>query len=286
MPGALGVALEGAIQQWVCRGRGVRVDESPWLAGPIGGERIGADFYETYARQHRLELQRDAPGAGLLVDFGLLAGPRFDPQRVTADVQRFYERTADYTLDVWSEWRGILRPFAHGLIALVSRDIEQFNLPLSPLDTSRGMTSEIIRLRDPRAGTVVYTGWLRRMSATDKVIYAGFYTTCVPPRAGGPCVKVVFPLPRGASIVILRPENLPDGSFRLISDGAGFGDAGYYRVHEVGPGELRVRYVPVKELIHVYRDARGMLRTDHLFRFWRIPFLALHYKIARASPPS
>ena len=48
------------------------------------------------------------------------------------------------------------------------------------------------------------------------------------PRATGPCVKTVFPLPNGNAIVILRPEAQADGSLVLLSDGHRFGDPGFY----------------------------------------------------------
>jgi hypothetical protein len=67
-----------------------------------------------------------------------LGGPHFAPDRVDPAIRDFYERTAHYSLDVWSQWSGLLRPFAGTLIALVSRDIEQLNLPLSPLGDQPG----------------------------------------------------------------------------------------------------------------------------------------------------
>jgi hypothetical protein len=36
----------------------------------------------------------------------------------------------------------------------------------------------------------------------------------------------------------------------------------------------------LKESIHVYVDEQGMLRTAHVFRFWSLEMLRLHYKIA------
>ncbi|HSH79429.1 MAG TPA: hypothetical protein VLA19_12980 [Herpetosiphonaceae bacterium] len=183
------------------------------------------------------------------------------------------------------QWSGILRPFEGALIALVSRDIEQLNLPLSSLETSRGMSSDILRLVDPRTGRAPYAGWLRKVVAAGKIIYAGFYTTCAPPHASGRCVKVVFPLPGGSATVILRPENRPDGSFALVSSGRCFGDAGYYRLHYRDAHTARVKYVPIKETIHVYSGEDGTLRTDHVFHFWRLRFLTLHYKIVPRPVP-
>ncbi|MDP9368895.1 MAG: hypothetical protein M3Q03_11565 [Chloroflexota bacterium] len=265
---ALGRGLEWAIQCWVATGgRRVAPDAAPWLVGPIGAERIGATFYAAYAAEAGLEADREAPVAGLLPNFGMLGSSGFDPAGVDREIRDFYERTSDYHLDVWSQWSGALRFFARTLIYLVSRNIQQLNLPMSPLATSAGMSSEVIPLRERRTGEVVFTSWLRRAAATGEVVYAGFYTASHPEHYDGVCVKVVFPLPGGSATVLLRPEAQQDGSLKLISAGTRFGDPGYYRVHRIRDGKLRVRYLPLKEAIHVFRDAAGTLRTHHTFAF-------------------
>ena len=284
-PGRPGALLQRGIRAWVrATGRVVAVADAPWLAGPRGGRTIAEGVYADYARDTGLTVERDAPQAGLLADFYSLGGPHFAPEQVDPAIRVFYERTADYALDVWSQWSGILRPFAGALIALVSRDIAQLNLPLTPLETSRGMSSAILRLVDPRTGTAEYAGWLRTVVATGRIVYAGFYTTCAPPLAPGRCVKVIFPLPGGSATVILCPENRPGGAFALVSSGRGFGDAGYYRLDYRDAGTARVKCVPIKETIHVYVDPDRTLRTDHLFQFGRLHFLTLHYKIVPKPP--
>ena len=52
-----------------------------------------------------------------------------------------------------------------------------------------------------------------------------------------------------------------------------------YRVHRTGSGTLRVKYLPMKEVIHVFVDPAGRLRTDHAFAFGKIRFLTLRYEI-------
>jgi len=275
---ALGDMLEWGIQRWVAwSGWDARIAEAPWLEGPIGERRIGADFYAVYAREAGLKIVRDDPDAGLVPDFGALAGEGFDPGKVHPMIGDFYERTARYGLEVRSEWSGVLRYPPRTLIYLVSRNIQQLNLPATSPDA--GMSSELISLADPATGATPYAGWLRRSVATGAVIYAGFYTTCALPGRGGRFVKVVFPLPNGSATVVLRPENRPDGSFALVSAGDGFGDAGYYRVHRGPDGTIRVKYVPIKETIHVFVDRAGTLRTDHTLALWRARFLTLHYAI-------
>lgn len=280
---ALGHAMQGAIQAGIALiGRPVDPTATPWLDGPRGDDdgAIGPRVYHRFAARTGLHLRDGTPDAGLLADFGRLAGDHFDPGRVHPEVRRFYEHTAAYDLDVWSEWHGVLTPFARLLVALVSAPMEQFNLPLTPLATSRGVSSDILAFADD-AGGRPYAGWLRRNEATGAVIYAGFYTTCRPPGANTPCVKVVFPVPAGATTVILRPQNGMDGALILLSHGARFGDPGFYRLHRPRRGQPRVAYVPLHEVFTVYPAEANTVRTDHTLYFAGVKFLTLHYHIRR-----
>jgi hypothetical protein len=273
--------LEWSIQALVrLAGRTVRADDVSWLTGPTGGPTIGGHFYQDYAEKAGLQLRVNHEHAGLLEDFSVLSSATFHVERVDARIRRFYERTADYTLDVWSQWYGALRWFAGVLIWCVSRSIEQLNLPLFPLETSKGMSSDIMQLVDRQTGAVQYTGWLRKTLSRGTIIYAGFYTTCRPPRSAGPCVKVIFPLPHGSATVILEPQNGPDGSLLLVSAGKGFGDGGFYRIHATGRGRLRVLYAPLHETFHVYVGDHDEVRTDHELRYLGRRFLKFHYKIS------
>src|SRR5206468_546844 len=118
-----------------------------------------------------------------------------------------------------------------------------------------------------------------------RVIYTGLYSVQKPSDYSNPCVKVSFPLPFGSSTVFLRPEAQPDGSFKLISSGAGFGEPGFYRMVETDAEHWRVRYLrTLREFFHVYVDGRGTLRTDHTVRFLGLTPLRLHYKLERLRP--
>lgn len=89
---------------------------------------------------------------------------------------------------------------------------------------------------------------------------------------------MVFPLPHGSSTVLLRPSVWQDGSFRLSSDGRGFGCAGYYRIHENSDGMRRARYVlALKERFRLWVGPDGLVRTDHRISFFRFPILRLRY---------
>ena len=277
---ALGDALERAIQRWVVTlGRKVLAGEASWLEGPVGESRIGARFYEAYAREAKLEAVTDDKDAGLLPDFDVLASEDFDPSLVWPEVRDFYERTARYEFEVRIGWRG---PFKHPprtLIYLVGRNVKQFDIPLSLPATEVAMENELIRLADPTTNETPYVGWLRRSVATGEVMLAGLYTTCELPRASGRFFKGVYPLPRGSATAIFRPENRPDGSFALVSEGRRFGDPGYYRIHRTNADTLRVKLVPMQEIIRVFVGIGGALRAYHTFAFARARFLELQYKI-------
>jgi hypothetical protein len=278
----LGNAAQAVIL-FLCFLFGRRIDRSsvPWLDGPTGPPRIGAAFHRSVAAQAGLEI-RTGGDLGLLPDCALLDSAGFDSSRLHESVSDFYEHTSRYHLDVWSQWSPLFWPFGWALINFVSRRMEQLNFPMYPLETARGMTSEVEQLVEP-SGRVAFTSWLRRNLGSGMVIYSGLYSTTSPP-GGVTCVKTVFPVVRGNATVLLRPENQPDGSLKLISSGRRFGDPGFYRITEAGPGRIRVWYVRgFTEIFHVYPDGDGSVRTDHFVRWWALSVLHLHYHITQAS---
>jgi hypothetical protein len=281
----VGVWTAAGIRQWVrlC-GKLLSRAEAPWLDCPMGPRgRIGASFYARLAEREHLRLQ-PSPDAGLLPDFDALRGDEFDPAMVRPEIRDFYQHTARYRLEAWSEAPILTRLFLWGLTKFVSRPMDQLNFPVSSLELAGGMTSEVLPMVDPASGRRVYTGWLRRLVAADRVIYTGLYSTGRPGAWPDPCVKVSFPLPLGSATVFLRPQAEPDGSFKLISAGSRFGEPGFYRMVESGGEHWRVRYLrTLRESFHVYVDSRGMLRSDHVVRFLGLTVLRLHYKLERVG---
>ena len=281
-----GYLSDWVTQRWVqLTGRRVRITDHPWLQGPSGDPAgIGASFYERLAARSGLEVE-EGNSRGLMRSFAELSGPGFDPAAVDPSIVRFYERTSEYRLDAWSHWCGAFRPFGWLLAHIFSRRLQQLNVPLSPLDTSRGLSSRVIALVDPRTREPRHTGWVREITPRNQVVYVGDYSTCIPPGFPGSCVKVVFPLPNGSATVVLRPESHPDGSLTLHSSGRRFGDPGFYFVvlDSREPDRAWVRYVPtMRERIHVYVDD-GDLHTDHFFRIWGLRYLQLHYRMTPAA---
>jgi hypothetical protein len=143
------------------------------------------------------------------------------------------------------------------------------------------MTSEVVSIVDAVSNELVFTAWTRQLLGTGHVIYAGAYSTCEVPNYDGRCVRVVFPLPNGNAIVIMRPVAHADGSLSLVSAGTGFGSAGFYFTVHDRKGVVWARYLrSVRESIRVYQCA-GDLRADHVLTLWGATFLQLHYRLRR-----
>jgi hypothetical protein len=284
--GVLGYLLQKCIE-WLVRltGRRVLKAHAPWLDCVIGRPgRIGVGIYEQIAKEEKLELSSQE-GAGLVPDFSDLAGPSFDPSKVHPRIRHFYEHTAAYRLEVWSEVYFAGKFVLWLLVEFISRQMDQLNFPISPLEVAKGMTSEIVQLREPASGKIVHTGWLRRFRSTGKVIYAGLYSTAKLPGEDNPCVKVTFPC-YGSSSVYLKPFSYADGTFGLVSKGNGFGCVGFYRLLESDKDAWRVRnFKTLHEIFHVYVDDDDVLRTDHLIEFMGLTILRLHYKMTLADKP-
>ena len=189
----IGGATAASIRQWVrLTGRRIARRDASWLDCPMGPPgRIGAEFYRYLAVRERLEI-RPVPDAGLLPDFDALKGEGFDPSEVRPEIRDFYEHTSRYRLDAWSDAAVSTRFFLWGLTTFVSRRMDQLNFPVSSLELAGGMTNEVLPMVDV-GGQLAYTGWLRRLKSSGRVIYAGVYSTVRVPGEENPCVKVTFP---------------------------------------------------------------------------------------------
>jgi hypothetical protein len=277
---AIGFCLEWVIELLVrATGKTVQQADAPWLSCFLGRPgRIGTAIYERIAAEAGLRIS-EPEDAGLIPDFNALRGPSFNPQSIRYEIRHFYEHASQYQLEVWTEVSLAGRFFLWLLVEFISRRMDQLNFPISSLEVSKGMSSEIIQLLEPVSRHVVATGWLRRLKSSGNVIYAGLYSTVQIPGEENPCVKVTFPC-RGSANVYLRPVAHPDGSFGLDSSGSSFGRSGFYRLVDAGPNRWRVRnFKTLHELFRVYVDREGVLRTDHTVSFLGITIIRLHYKM-------
>ena len=275
-----GYLTDWTTQLWV-RATGSRVDlgQEPWLAGPTGETReIGSDFFGNFASRQGLKVRTEA-SAGLMETFSALSGPDFESSSVHPKVREFYEHTSQYGLEVWSEWCGAFRPFGRVLAMIFSRRLQQLNMPLTPLASSRGVSSSVVQL-ETEAGESRYTGWVRSNRYSGEIMYVGAYSVARVPGYESPCVKVAFPLPNGNATVFMKPKAEPDGSLVLESVGKRFGDPGFYFLVRAGGTDMWVKFLRTfRERIRIYVEPSGDLRTDHLFTIWRRPFLRLHYHL-------
>jgi hypothetical protein len=272
--------IQYCIRFWLnLTGRKVDFIRYPFLEGPMADDTIiGEDFYPKLAAQEKLRIDYTTKG-GLLQDFHSTVdknSPFLD--KLDPEIATFYEQTATYKMEVWTKWSAPISWFAKLLIRIVSVEMKQMNIPLNSLETSYGMSSSIIHLINTE-GVVKYSCWLRKSVKSDKVVYAGFYSAITIDDTAHDYVRVVFPLPKGNVTVVLKVEILEDGSIKLISDGKRFGQSGYYRLHKNKKGIVKARMIPIKEIIHVFKDEEGVLRTDHFFMWWKMKFLQLHYKM-------
>ncbi|MGA7317325.1 MAG: hypothetical protein WBX22_25515 [Silvibacterium sp.] len=273
-------------QRWVrATGRKVSLADQPWLDGPVGGtHQIGPRFFDDYAALAKLELLRDGV-RGLIPDFRSLEAETQSLAAVAPAVKDFYEATSTYDLDAWSEWHGLFRFFGKGLSLIFSTRLQQLNVPLSALDSAKGMTSSVVQMREIASQRIVQTAWVRQLHATNNVLYAGSYSVCTVPGWPHPCVKVVFPLPNGNAIVLMKVRAYQDGSLALQSMGKTFGQPGFYFVVHEKTGRATARYVrSLKEEIRVYAAENNSVRADHKLWFCGVEFLRLHYRMRRPQP--
>ncbi len=277
----------GHLQDWITQvwvkvtGRRFTPENGSWLIGPIGDSEIIKDkFINDIAEKENLEIYQNLPNFGLLESFSDLDLSDSEKALINQQVVKFYERTSNYNFEVWSEWCGVFRPFGWLLSIIFSKRLQQLNLPLSSLDSAKGINSSVIKLVDKVTKLTKWTVWYRILKSTNNVIYSGVYTTCRIPNYEGKFLKVIFPLPNGNASVIMRKEVLPNGSLKLSSDGRKFGDNGFYFTLTNHKGKYWARFVrSMHEWITVYVDEENSLRADHHLYFWGLPFLKLHYKM-------
>lgn len=281
-------------QDWVSQccciatGRRVEPSEIPWLMGPFGNVDVIEDRYVSQiAEAESLTLLKNEPGSGIVDSMEVFELAPEARSRLRPEVVDFYEHTTDYEFEVWTQWCQFYRPFAGLLAMLYSKRLQQLNLPLAPLDTARGIRSQVYKLVDPASGDVRHTVWYRHLKSTNEVIYSGVYGHCRIPD-GQVCLKVVFPLPRGNATVVMSVSVEDDGSLLLVSKGKRFGDPGFYFLLHNSRGRTFARYLPkFHESIRVFVDDEGVLRADHVLNLGWSKALHLHYRInpsARRAP--
>lgn len=271
-------------QYWVkSTGRKINPETENWLIGPIGDEDIISNkFIENLVRNENLIYNSNIPNAGLLESISDLNFSQEELDLLNKQVIDFYENTSNYNFEIWSEWKSLFKPFGKALSIIFSKRLQQLNLPLNSLDSSKGIKSEIIKLS--KNGNTKWTIWYRKLKSSNDVIYAGIYTTAFVPKYNKSLLKVIFPLPNGNASVVMTKNVLSDGSLLLSSDGKKFGDNGFYFTLTDHKGNYWAKFVKsMHEWIKVYVDNENILRADHNLKFYGISFLNLHYKMTKKT---
>jgi hypothetical protein len=262
---------------WSIVGRPIDVaGAQSWLNSPSNSRGgIGDQWLDAF--EVAGHVRAPSRGDGLLETMTALDGPCFDTAQVDSRVRQFYEHTASWRMEVWSQWSGIFAPGGELIARLWGRRVEQLALPMQPLAVSRGMASAV-RVVDDQHGNRVGAAWLRTLRSDGSKVYSGFYRVSALPDNDQPHVQVAFPLENGNVQVFLTPRNDPDGSFWLHSRSARFGADGAYVVVRIG-SRWHAAQVALRETFHVYTDNEGVLRTDHSLKVGRWQALRLHYRL-------
>lgn len=264
---------------WKSVGRQVDLDGADaWLQSPTAGPGVVRDSW-LQAEATRIGGQV-VPGSGsdgLLHDFDALAGPEFDPERIDPRIRDFYEHTAGWRMDAWTQWtRGFGIP-GSAIETMYGKRVQQLALPVNPLAVAHGVDSAVTRIVDAD-GNHAGSAWLRTLRKTGDYMYSGYYRATTLPGSDGPSVHVTFPLEAGNVQVFLKPTTADDGSLRLISPAGAFGRDGAYSL-VVEPDATYAARAPIHEEFHVYVDDEGVLRTDHILKLWWVTAVRLHYRL-------
>jgi hypothetical protein len=243
------------------------------------GRYVGTGYVRQLAERIGGDFQPAAPDVGIVASLDELAGPDFDPGAVDPLVREFYEHTTRFTLDIVPRWRAWVRPGYLLYRTLVARPLGQANVPMNQRATQRGIDSRIDTITDPRQHVIAVRGWIRSFADTDEPIYVGIYTTYR--HDGRGYVSVGFPLPQASFTATLAPSPRPDGGLVLDSHSA-LSHPGHYLTYiDARTRELTALAVRgFAERLDVF-VADGVLRAEHAFWVFGLPFLVLHYRMYR-----
>jgi hypothetical protein len=263
----------------------VAAEDLPFVVPRAARSRyVGTGYVRELAAELGGDYRHDAPDVGILGSLDELRGPGFDPAGVDPLVREFYEHTSRFALDIVPRWRAWGRPGYLLYRTVLARPLGQANLPMNQHEALRGVRGRIDTITMPGQAQPAVRGWIRSFADDDEPIYVGVYTTYR--REGAGYVSVGFPLPQSSFTATLMPRARPGGGL-ILSSRADSDQTGHYLTYvDPGNGELTALAVPgFAEQLDVF-GADGELRAEHAFWVFGLPFLVLHYRIARKPPNS
>lgn len=242
---AFGFALPALLAFRLQTPAGVDVDR-PAFSRLRAGWRVGMDYFDRNGL-------RSGDATGMVDDFGAFAREDFDPATVAPGVRRFYEDSAEATMDIRPSWNRWIRPAAP-LYAAVTRRVEQLNLPVEPWEGGAGLTSETLAVDDDADSRTGVRAWCRAYPDGTAMYVAAYAVQHV---ADGAYLGAAFPLPGGNLTGVLRPERLPasdgpDGLRLTTHDGTG-NPGGLYLVRSGRGARL-----PLDETLRVWKPGAGV----------------------------
>jgi hypothetical protein len=245
---------------------------------PARSRYVGTGYVRALAEELGARYTPDAPDTGIVASLDALSGPGFDPGSVDPLVREFYEHTTRFALDIVPEWRMWVRPGYLLYRRVVARPLGQASIPMNQREAQRGIRSRIDTISGVD-GTVSVRGWVRSFADDDEPIMVGVYTTYTHQDRG--YVSVGFPVPEGSFTATLLPRARPDRGLTLTSR-VHDGQAGHYLTYvDTAADELTALAVTgFEEQLDVFVE-HGALRAEHAFWIFGLPFLTLHYRIAR-----
>ncbi len=203
-----------------------------------------------------------------------------DVKKLSQKVIDFYEKTADYKLQLNVKWNPFFKLFGFLVNRLFSERINQLNIPTENIKESEKLLSEIIELVSSENEEVKYTIWQRKFQSSGKVIYSGIYSTTTLPM-GTTCIKAIFPLPKGNATVILKPTVSDKNELILNSSGAKFGDAGFYFLLSDSKGNYWSQYIQCFTDKLIVREKEENLIAIQTLKLWNLKVATFEYRIKK-----
>ena len=233
-----------------------------WLAVPVGDDRIGPGWPARRATALGTTLRAD-PDGGLLPEVSALPGA----DRIHPRVLDFYAHTARYALEVEPRWWPGLRIAGRIWARLFARRWGQLELPMA---AGEPLSNEIFV-----SGAPDPCRWWVRRYADGRTLYVSHYQIVDVDSEPEACVRIAFPVPGGAWVVLFRVAC--DGDALVLTEAGGrAGGPGLYLVRADG----RAFYVRAfREEIRVAPDGDGS-RAVHRFWLFGLPFLSLGYVLS------